>query len=126
MEIRKTRPDEFDQVVREVSDALYDGNVITSSDAHVRGTTYVARLSVRDSHARGARTSWSGRHGPWASWEAHRDVLRAFFERYPDRIIKTAFATYRGLDGFLAEYPATAYKNVGSMMSPATMPDLTV
>jgi hypothetical protein len=42
----------------------------------------------------------------------------------PSAIVRTAMATYRGADGFLTEFPATADRDVGSMIAPAFMPEL--
>jgi hypothetical protein len=54
----------------------------------------------------------------------YRDGLAELFARYPFARVRTAMAYYKGEEGFLSTYPATAYVNVGSMMNPAYMPDL--
>ncbi len=77
-------------------------------------------LSTRDSHKHGSRRSSSGRHMPKASWEAHRDVMEALFDADPHATLKTALATYRGRKDFHMKFPATAHKNVGSIMNPCT------
>jgi hypothetical protein len=118
---------EFYRIVEKVSAETYRGNVIVADDAHeLSGNRFVARLKVRDSHAYGARLSWTGRHMPAASWEAYRDVLTELFDRYPEARVRTVMATYRGKDGFEANYPDTAYVNIGSQMQPAYMPELSV
>jgi hypothetical protein len=94
------------------------------ADAHTRGKLTIARLDVRDSHGPGARTSASGRHGPYACWHAYRDVLGACFWVNPEAVIRTARAVYRGRDGFTRDYPATGRVNVGSQVQPVTMPEL--
>src|SRR5258708_20024708 len=95
------------------------------------GTGFVARVRTRTgkgsdaySCASGARRSWSGRRTPTACWHAYRDVLEAMFGEYPDARARTSLAVYRGLDGFKRDYPDTAYRNIGSQMCPAYMPEL--
>jgi len=61
-----------------------------------------------------------------ASWEAHRDVLRAIFVYDSQASVKTALATYRGARDFEAKFPATGCKNIGSQMCPRTMPECSI
>ena len=125
MQITGLSLDSFTAIVKEISDACYGGNVIVHQDAHsLSPTRFVARLRVKDSHGPGARMSWSGRHIPATCWHAYRDVLEAMFLAYPNARAVTMMATYKGLAGFREHYPDTAYKNVGSMMQPAYMPEL--
>lgn len=107
------------------ANALYDGNLKLVDDHRVPGGMRF-RLGVRDSRKYGARTSASGRHIPSASWEAHRDFLRALFAIVPDAVVYTMLATYRGAEDFEEKFPATAHRNVGSQMFPVTMRQLTV
>ena len=53
-------------------------------------------------------------------WHGHRDFMRAVFRVNPDARIKTMWADYKGSEVFEDIFPDTAYKNVGSMMYPAT------
>lgn len=116
---------QFTEIVDHVSANNYEGNLIVNSDAHsLSDTRFTARLRVKSSRGAGARMSWSGRHIPAACWHAYRDVLQAMFYAYPDARARTAMAVYRGLDGFQELYPETAYKNIGSQMFPAYMPEL--
>lgn len=130
MRISGVSLDEFKNIVNDVSQSLYHGNITVERNAHtvggVRRPIIQARLVARDSRAYGARTSWTGRHTPSASWEAYRDVLAELFDRHPDALVRTGVAVYRGKEGFQREYPGTAYRNVGSMMMPVTMPELSV
>ena len=107
----------------DTASALYGGN-LTAEVNHVRGNQYRVKIGARDSYAAGSRTSWSGRHGRWACWHAFRDAVAAILLVDPDARVATSLAVYRGADGFLADYPATGDKNIGSLMSPAYMPDL--
>jgi hypothetical protein len=124
MFIKGVSLDEFTEAVKLISDYHYEGNVIVHPDAHETSRGLTARLAVAASRGPGARRSASGRHGPWACWHAYRDVLRFLFQCYPDAVVRTAMATYKGLDGFNEAYPATANRNVGSLMEPAYMPEL--
>jgi hypothetical protein len=130
MRISGVSLNEFRAIVAIVSDSLYHGNVIVAREATdlggIRKPRISARLTVQNSYAYGARTSWSGRHMPAASWEAYRDVLAELFDRHPDALVRTALAVYRRKEGFEREYPQTGYRNIGSQMIPATMPELSV
>jgi hypothetical protein len=117
----------FLAITDDVSLRGYGGNVIVAPDAHNAGRNSItARLRVRDSCGPGARTAASGRHGPYACWHAYRDVLWQMFVEHPDATARTVLATYRGFAGFDRDYPATRHHNIGSMMYPASMPDLCV
>lgn len=82
-------------------------------------------LRVNDSKGPGSRRAHSGRRTVNASWEAHRDFMRAMFEQCPEAHIQTHMATYKGWQDFERKFPDTAYTNVGSRMYPMYMSDLT-
>jgi hypothetical protein len=133
MDITGLTLNQFCAVTNYVSETRYGGNVVVHQDAHERpdskdGTPRcTARLAVLVSRGPGSRASWTGRHGPYACWHAYRDVLAEVFRRYPNAVIRAGMAwrvTYRGMEGFLATYPETANRNVGSQMEPVTMPEL--
>lgn len=73
-----------------------------------RGRRVRFTLETRDASAHGSRTASSGRHMRKASWEAHRDVLRALFQLDPQAVVRTALATYSGKADFERSHPATA------------------
>lgn len=137
------------ELISKVSAENYGGNIIIHADAgpirqesselrpvlmpwgatitkevNRTGYGYRGRIIGQDSTKDGCRRSWSGRRGPWACWHAYRDVMRAILTKYPDAVITSAHARYEGLTGFEETYPSTANTNVGSMASPAYMPDL--
>lgn len=120
----------FEFCTATVSGESYGGNVIMHADGHNRtanrdGTKQcTARLAVLDSRGPGSRTSANGRHGPYACWHAYRDVLMRVFTRYPDAVIRTGIAVYRGMAGFRELYPATAHRVIGPEINPVTMPEL--
>jgi hypothetical protein len=119
--------DEFKAITETVSNGRYNGNVKVTATNELGEKRFSARLYVTDSHGPGSRTSWSGRHGPYACWHAYRDVFHAMFEKYPDAVARGGrfwVVVYRGLEGFLETYPDTAYKNIGSEYAPVTMPEL--
>lgn len=137
MEVRKRNG--FDEaslrgIVEEVSRDKYSANVeLDTVTSDRRGRVERFKLRAVESGARtlpsgysapGARRSSSGMRTVAACWHAHRDILRAVFEAFPRATIVTAMARYDGLEGFEATYPSTAYRNIGSMMQPATMPTL--
>ena len=75
----------------------------TKSIPWVRGV-----LRVVNSHGTGHRTARAtGRHGPWASWAAHRDFMLACFKRCPGGVLQTGFIEYRGVADFLLRFRET-------------------
>lgn len=124
MDIRGVTFDRMQSIVRTVS-ADYAGNIKLHADAKPLGKSgFRGRITTHTSDGPGTRRSWSGMRGRWACWHAYRDVMMEVFEENPDATIVTALETYRGRDDFMSKYPATKYKNIGSMMSPAYMPEL--
>lgn len=129
MEIKGLEPYQFEQIVRDVSNIHYDGNVIVGwgqwGPTMLGGTgkRFRGRVIVQSSRGKGARRSWSGRRMPAACWHVFRDVVRATLAAYPGATFRTAMAYYTAAN-FEATYPATGYTNIGSMMAPVTMPEL--
>ena len=116
---------DFERITYQVGAERYAGNLTVHQDAHeLTGNRFRARVVACDSHGTGARTSASGRHGPYACWHAYRDVLATLFARDPAARVQTMHAIYCGRDGFAREYPPTALHNLGSVVSPVTMPQL--
>lgn len=96
-------------------------SVTWARDRRVRFT-----IETRDAYRHGSRRAASGRHMRKASWEAHRDVMRAILTLDPQAVIRTGFATYRGLDDFEAKYRETGDRNVGSRMEPVTIRECSI
>lgn len=123
----KITPDTFATMVENIGTQTYAGNLTADRNArslYADGSGVRTRVMVRSSREPGARRSWEGRRLAAACWHAYRDALLAVFSADPDAVVVTAMARYEGLTGFLATYPGTAHKNVGSMMQPAFMPEL--
>lgn len=135
--------DEFVQAIGELGRETYSNNlraVIGTVYSDNRFTARIVPVSsgangfyvVGDGYhqgkeglsAPGARRSWSGRRIQAACWHAYRDGIRAVFDRNPDARVYTGMAKYIGVQGFEDNYPATANRNIGSMIQPAYMPDL--
>jgi hypothetical protein len=119
---------QFRDIVREVSESRYEGNVIVQADAYeLSGNRFRGRLRCTTGRGAGARTSWRGAHYPIACWHAYRDVLAEVFRQFPDARVQSGYhfsVVYRGADDFAAKYPQTGRKNIGSQMEPVTMPEL--
>lgn len=125
MQLRNVTLDSFRASVERVN-ASYDGNLSIHPDAYEKGVrvpTVVGRLWVEDSRGTGARTSWSGRACKAACWHAFRDVIRDVLDNNPRAVVVTSLARYTK-ENFEDTYPSTGYVNVGSMASPAYMPNL--
>ena len=69
------------------------------------------------------RLSHSGRRIKALCWHGHRDLFEMLFNVFPQLEIRTAQATYKGRDGFIRNYPATASVNIGSMFKPMEYQD---
>ena len=126
MQIIGVNEQQWTETVGQVSRALYGGNLVDNETREKRTSRSVRTLGtlrVADSYGLGARTSASGRHGPWACWHAHRDVFREIFRKYPHARIETALAKYTA-DNFEDTYRDTGRHNVGSMFQPRHMPEL--
>jgi hypothetical protein len=124
-------PDELRDVARKVGVKIHsDWN---GSGIRKDGRAWNFRLALdSDKPKRSAgykyqRTSTSGfnpdRRVAAVCWHGHRDFMRAIFDRDPSARIKSAFADYKGRENFEREFPATAHRNVGSMMYPVFMID---
>lgn len=130
MDIRGVSFADVKRIVERVSRDTYAGNVIVHHDAYaLHDKAFRGRITVKEGKAGkgvaiGARTSASGRRGPYACWHVVRDVLTALFNEYPEARVKTGIAKYEGRDGFLSEYPKTRFRNVGSMAFHVHMPEL--
>lgn len=112
-------------LVDTVGRVSYGGNLVAAPEwRQVTPRSVRLRVAARDSRGPGARTTWTGRHGPYACWHAYRDVIRRILVAYPHATVRTGLAVYRGRAGFEQTYPATARVNVGSVVAPAFMPAL--
>lgn len=124
MDITGVTFEEMQAVVSIVADT-YGGNVELHADARaLNSRSFRGRIVTKTSDGPGARRSWSGRRGKWACWHVYRDVMAEAFEINPNARVKASLANYKGQRDFEQSYPATAYKNIGSMVSPAYMPEL--
>lgn len=115
----------IERLASSVSRKNYSGNIYASETWSTKSRSRFT-LRTHDSRAKGSRRSAAGRHMPHASWEAHYDVMLALFQYDPNATLRTAIATYRGLDDFMQRAPSTAHHNVGSRMSPCTIRETTV
>src|SRR5262245_55222447 len=111
--------------VDRISYAVYDGNLRADITWH-RGRRVRFVIRARSSKAFGARRSWTGRRSVAASWEAHRDCMRALFRLDPQARLLTGMATYKGATGFEQTHPSTQFRNIGSQMQPAYMRELSL
>lgn len=107
------------EIVVNVSDMHYGGNLKLHNDSRPRGGNIMWRLSTYSSSGPGARRTANNRRSCNACWHAHRDVMQAIFEIAPNARITSALATYKGIDEFNAKYMSTSSHNVGSAYQPA-------
>lgn len=119
---------ELRDVVAKLNATDYDGNIVVEGCNAVSstGTRISVKLGTADSKRHGSRRAASGRHGKWLCWHGFRDVFRAVTAVNPSARIATGKTVYKGAQGFEDTYMGTADQNVGSMSSPAYMPELCV
>lgn len=130
---------QFTDIIAKLNVGGYEDNLRPLIGREFSANRFSARVVVNDSGARefgppkagqvalsapGARKSAHGRRIPAACWHAYRDVLAAIFDVNPKAAVRTALSTYLDREHFYHQYPATAHRNIGSMMSPAYMPEL--
>lgn len=110
----------------------YEGNLRLDNvrdQSNSRSVYTSFKLSVDDGYGVGARTSASGRHGPYACWHAFRDVIALGYIRYGYEhkwYTSRLGAAYEDWYDFLAKFPETGEQNIGNMFSYITMPDCCV
>lgn len=133
MQITGVSPEQFTQIVARVGAAKYQHNLAAEITSIQSPKRFRARIVPYESGAKflpvgqpacGARLSWNGQRIKAACWHAFRDVLMQLFTEFPEARVYTSMAKYKGMDGFLANYPPTGHQNIGSMASPVTMPQL--
>lgn len=110
-------------IVESVSNLRYNGNIVFKREPERKGNFVFFTLTVNYSGGKGGRRSHTGRKVAAACWHAHRDVMRAMFESYPEAILVTALARYEGRVDFERSFEATGDGNIGSMAAPLAMRD---
>lgn len=139
MQITGITPVQFQDIVAKVSDRDYEGNLRAELGSQQSATRFRGRVMLQHTGyqmfgrkdtsllAPGQRRSASSFSGERrinaVCWHVYRDVLTELFNQFPEARVYTAMAKYKGKDGFEANYPQTAYQNIGSMAYPMTMPE---
>lgn len=121
MRLKGLTENELRAIVAHVSQTWYAGNLVFKRQPEWRGNFLLFTLTVIASKNAGGRRSNTGRKIAAACWHAHRDVMLAIFEQSPDALLVSALARYDGQPDFLNKYPATGYKNIGSIAVPLSM-----
>ncbi len=122
MKVKDVSTAQIREIVKSVSEEYYEGNLITDrlddeSSSRTIWTSFTLR--VVSSRGKGHKINKAtGRRSVGACWHAHRDVLQALFDRYPDVRVQTMLATYNGRESFKEKFVATGFTNVGSQVFP--------
>lgn len=107
----------YNTTVEEMQSVALPANVrfkdLAQRGKHVRFT-----LTVESSRGPHARRSHQGRRIAAACWHAHRDVLAAFFKRFPYRRVKSIQADYQGAAHFRRSFKLSGNQNIGSLDEP--------
>ena len=99
-------------LLEDIEKALPPGvSFITTSSVKATKRSYAFRGVLRCDTSRNphARRSASGRRTIAADWETHRIFLAALFDAWPEAVVRTSLATYRGRDDFMCKHPETAH-----------------
>lgn len=117
--------DELSDIMTYVSEYYYGDNLTFELEDlnGVRRNRYRFKMGATSGKP-GSRKSASGRRGPWACWDAFRDVLAAIYIADPEALIRTGMATYKNARDFLNKYPYSGDRNVGSMVAPVFYDEL--
>jgi hypothetical protein len=129
----------YTQLDRHVIDSIAEGLGIETHDMRENGwrtrgkfagrqeLRFVLKPQAGSDTYRLVRESFGGKpRRCWAvDWHGHWAFMEEVFRLDPDATIKTAIATYEGLEGFYATAPATGARNIGSMMQPLAYEDAT-
>lgn len=91
----------------------------TNARVNRRGHILFRLLPTSDEY-RKISTGWGsrGRRVHAVCWHGHRYFMSHLFDKFPNAVLKTCLATYRGLNDFEEKYPDTGWDNVGSMIAP--------
>ena len=90
----------------------FDNNLTFNNFESLSETRFRVTLRVRDSHKKGSKLSYSGRHLISACWHAHGYFFEALLSLNPKAIIKTALATITNENGNWQD------RNLGSIFEP--------
>lgn len=100
----------------------FDGNIEVQWDKISERRARV-RLWANDPDGPGSRTAYSGRRIHSASWEAFGVAVLAMLRAGATRV-QTAFAIYRSEEDFWRKAEQVGDKNVGSILAPVRLKDL--
>ena len=112
MIIKATR-EELEQALAEIN-KRYEHNLTWNNFERLNGngTRFRVTLRVKDSHEKGAKIGYSGRHTIYACWHVHGHFFEALLEINEDIVIKTAGRTVDKNGGNWEDW------NIGSLMYP--------
>ena len=121
----------FDTFRNDVIDTLnttkYAENpIVIESHTELSPTRFRVKIGMTDSHGDGSRTSWSGRHGKWASYFTFWDIIAGIYHHNDSARVQARDTVYRGEYDFKCQVYEGLYTNVGSMMNPAYHEELSV
>jgi hypothetical protein len=105
-----------------------------NSGINPSGTGYRLTLKLHSSNDpfhRHGPTRWDYRTGQgtdgkkmnYVCWHGHRAFMRALYMLAPDARIRSGMAYYKGSDHFEQTHGDTAYRNIGSQVSPQSYAD---
>jgi len=96
----------------------FDGNVIFDSCIKVKTKVFRLTLRVKDSHGKGARISYRGRHLVNACWHVHGYFFEHLLKEEPNAIIKTTIGKIDRFGGNWID------RNVGSQLRSIMLSEL--
>jgi len=96
----------------------YDGNIAFDNYTVIKSNVFRVTLRVKDSHGKGARVSYRGRHLINACWHVHGHFFEELLKEEPNAIIKTAFAKIDKSGGNWIDV------NVGTQLRPIMLSEL--
>jgi len=96
----------------------FDGNIIFNNCTGVKINIFRVTLRVKNSHGKGARISYNGRHLINACWHVHGYFFEQLLKETPNAIIKTVVGKIDKFGGNWID------QNVGSQLRPIMLSEL--
>ena len=121
MKLKGITPEQLNQIIKEVNET--HKSTIRANYGTPRGRFISFTLRVKSGKDNLHGLGPTGRNLNTLCWHGHKYVMEKIFELEPSAILVSTIARYEGITGFENHYMDTAYKNVGSLMSPMFMVD---
>lgn len=127
MQITGISLEQFRTIIRNLNADKYAINpIIIETATELSDNRFRVKIGMTYSRVAGSRTSWSGRHGKYASWHTFFWIMESVFHLNESARIQAGRTVYRGYTDFMKQTDHNLYENIGSMVSFVTWEDVAV